>query len=252
MSDKSCRTDSEFELHFRQSLLNFEVRTPGAGVSRLLSALWQQVVTVLQVKAARSITSKPHGGASLGAGNSELKCDDDVAHPDEQLSEVSIRGNHARFRTAFRFDLCMGRVCLPSCMPSLSDKQLQRLEGASHKHASVTSVAGQEREARTRWKEDAGTRSGIFQIRDSGSSSITEPGSRNLQPLMAGGKECVPLAQLPFVLALRLLRFCCCCCDFIRHLPPPTSHLPPPATHNPRCRYGFETSVSHMIHRYRS
>jgi hypothetical protein len=48
---------------------------------------------------------------------------------------------------------------------------------------------GQEREARTRWKEDAGTRSGIFQIRDSGSSSIIEPGSRNLQPLMAGGKE---------------------------------------------------------------
>ena len=92
MSDKSCRTDSEFELHFRQSLLNFEVRTPGAGVSRLLSALWQQVVTVLQVKAARSITSKPHGGASLGAGNSELKCDDDVAHPDEHVSEFSIRG----------------------------------------------------------------------------------------------------------------------------------------------------------------
>lgn len=26
VSDKSARTDSEFELHFRQSLLNFEVR----------------------------------------------------------------------------------------------------------------------------------------------------------------------------------------------------------------------------------
>ena len=68
--------------------------------------------------------------------------------------------------------------------------------------SSVTAGAGQEREARNRWKEDAGTRSGVFQIRDSGSSSIIEPGSRNIQPLMAGGKE-----------------------------------------------YGFETSVSHMIHR---
>ena len=55
--------------------------------------------------------------------------------------------------------------------------------------STVMFGTGQEREARTRWKEDAGTRSGIFQIRDSGSSSIIEPGSRNLQPLMAGGKE---------------------------------------------------------------
>jgi hypothetical protein len=54
---------------------------------------------------------------------------------------------------------------------------------------TVTFRAGQEREARNRWKEDAGTRSGVFQIRDSGSSSILEPGSKNLQPLMAGGKE---------------------------------------------------------------
>lgn len=64
-----------------------------------------------------------------------MKCDDDVAHPDEQLSEVSIRGNRARFRTAFWFDLCMVCVCLLSCMPSLTDKQLLRREGASQKQA---------------------------------------------------------------------------------------------------------------------
>ena len=137
VSDKSSRTDSELELHFRHSLLNFEV------------------------KASRTITSKPHGGSSLGAGNSELKCDNDVAHPDEHVSEISIRGKRCAH----------GRVV--HCK-------------------SVTLCAGQEKEARNRWKEDAGTRSGVFLIRDSGSSSILEPGSRNLQPMMAGGKEYEP------------------------------------------------------------
>ena len=47
------------------------------------------------MKASRTITVKPAGGVSLGAGNSDLKCDDDVAHPDEQVSEVSIRGEAA-------------------------------------------------------------------------------------------------------------------------------------------------------------
>ena len=47
---------------------------------------------------------------------------------------------------------------------------------------------------------------------------MMEPGSKNLQPLMAGGKEYVPpLPPLYF-------------CDILH-------------------RYGFETSVSHMIHR---
>jgi hypothetical protein len=129
--------------------------------------------TCTQVKASRSITTKPHGGSSLGAGNSELKCDDDVAHPDEHVSEVSIRGE-----IPVLID-CLSLVSILACVDEKRDL-----------------FAGQEKEARNRWKEDAGTRSGVFQIRDSGSSSVLEPGSRNLQPLMAGGKEYAPAIPL--------------------------------------------------------